>query len=335
MKLLEAIFRRFILLLVLLVMPAILGVGVAYVLPRTYQSTASLWALKRYEIIGATGAESNLQASPADTQAEALTELLQSSSFDTAVAQSTDLKSTLGLSQHVLSNPQLLNNALVLEISKKVTAISMGYNLYEVSYTNRNPQVAEQVVSAVITEFHLQGLGFSIVEGQRLLQGYQGQLTQAENDANNAAKNESAYLAAHPDIVKSNSSPLNDPQYALLDAKRVQAETTLQSIQSTIATLNQEIATQSTGSDTFFKVLDPPIMPDVATSRTKLFLTAGGIGAAVGLLFCVLYILFLVRRDRSLYSVHDVRKATAYPVLIQIQQFSVETKALLIPAVTD
>lgn len=335
MKLLEVIFRRFILLFVMLLIPAILGVGIAYVLPRSYQSTASLWALKRYEIIGATGAESNLQASPADTQAEALTELLQSSSFDIAVAQSTNLKATLGLSQHILSNPQLLNDALVQEISKKVSALSKGYNLYEVSYTNKDPQVAEQVVSAVITQFHSQGQGFSIVEGQRLLQGDQGQLTQAENAANTAAQNESAYLASHPELTKNNANPLNDPQYALLDAKRVQAEVTLQNIQSTIATLNQEIASQNTGGDTFFNVLDPPVTPNVATSRTKVLLTAGGIGATVGLLFCVLYVLFLVRRDRSLYTASDVQKVTSYPVLLQIEQFTVETKALLIPAVSE
>ena len=331
MKVLEAIFRHFILLLLMLIVPTAIGAGVAYVLPRSYQSSASLWALKRYEIIGATGAESNLQATPADTQAEALTELLQSRSFDTAVAQSTDLVSTLKLTAQERSDPQLLGDALILNISKYVIVQSKGYNLYEVSYTNPDPRVAAQVVTAVITEFHLQGQGFSIVEGQRLLQGYQGQLTQAQTDANNAAKDETSYLAAHPDIMKNGTSPLNDPQYALLDSKRVQAQSTLESIQSTIATLNQEIATQSTGGDTFFKILDPAVQPDVATSRSKILLTAAGAGAAIGLLVCILYTLILVRRDRSLYTALDVQKMTSFPVLMQVPQLPQTSVALVFP----
>src|SRR5256885_4691693 len=110
----EAIFRHPILLLVLLIVPTAISLVVAYLLPRSYQSSASLWALRRYEIIGATGPESNLLATPSETQVAALTELLQSRVFALSVAKSTNLVSTLKLSQSVLSNPQLLDDALLL-----------------------------------------------------------------------------------------------------------------------------------------------------------------------------------------------------------------------------
>src|ERR1019366_332775 len=96
-RVLEAIFRHPMQLFLMLIVPVVIGVSVAYVLPRSYQSSASLWALRRYEIIGATGPESDLQSTPAETQVAALSELLQSRDFSLAVAKSTNLQSTLQL----------------------------------------------------------------------------------------------------------------------------------------------------------------------------------------------------------------------------------------------
>jgi len=317
-KLLEAIFRSLPRLLIMLLVSTIIGLGVAYIFPRTYQASATLWALKRYEIISTTGTESNLQATPAQTQATALAELLQSRTFDIAVAKSTNLRSILKLSQDSPS----LDDAYDAEISKNVKVIARGTNLYEVTYTCSDGRIATQVVASVVKEFQLQGEGFSVLEGQRLLQADQNQLSQAQADANAAAQKESAYLGAHP-----NATVGNDPQYALLDSQRAQAQATLQSIQSTIATLSQELATQNTGGDTFFRTLDPPILPQ-ATSRTKLLLTTGGVGAALGLVTCVMYILILVRRDRTFYDAIDVEKATSYPILIEVPLFPKTTEEL-------
>ncbi len=316
----EAIFRHPILLLVLLIVPAAISLAVAYLLPRSYQSSASLWALRRYEIIGATGPESDLLATPSETQVAALTELLQSRVFALSVAKSTDLASTLKLSQSIQSDPQLLDDALLLEVSQHVKVTSRGYNLFEIVYVNRNPSVAKQVVAAVIQEFKLQSQGFSVVEGQRLLEGYQTQLQQAKHDADVAAQAESAYYAAHPALKALGTSAMNDPQYALLDAKRLQAQAILQSLQSTVASLSQQIALQNGNQDTFFKVIDSPIAPDVAVSRTKTFTTYGGAGVGIGLAACVLYILVLVRRDHALYTIRDLQKVSTYPILMQFPQ---------------
>lgn len=327
-RVLEAIFRHPMQLLLMLIFPVVIALAIAYVLPRSYQSSASLWALRRYEIIGATGPESDLQSTPAATQVAALSELLQSRDFTLAVAKSTDLAATLKLSS---SSPQLVDDALSQEITKNVIVSVRGNNLYEVSYTNKNPHVAYQVVAAVIKEFQLQGQGFSVVEGERLLQGYQTQLTQAKSAADTDARTEAQYLTSHPNLTKSGSNPLNDPEYALLDAKRLQSQSTLQNLETTIATINQEIATQSTGTDSFFKTLDNPLQPDVAVSRTKNLLVAGGVGAGIALLACVVYILMLVRRDHALYTTLDLQKITGHRVLMQLPQLSLTTLQIIIP----
>jgi capsular polysaccharide biosynthesis protein len=273
-----------------------------------------------------TGAESDLQSTPADTQTNALTELLQTRSFDIAVGQATDLKSTFTLSSQTA---QVLDDAYVGEISKNVQATSKGTNLYEITYTNKNPQVAAQVVKAVITQFQAQGQQFSVVEGERLLQADEAQVVKMQDAANLAAKNESTYLANHP-----GASTTSDPQAASLDGERQQALSTLQNMQTTIASLNQDIATQSAGNGVFFKILDAPLVPDSALSRSKNLITTGGIGSAVGLIVCILYIIIIVRRDRALYTVLDVEKATAFPILIQVPQLPKAARELVVSGAT-
>jgi hypothetical protein len=321
-RVLEAFFRHPMQLLLMLIFPIVVGLAIAYVMPRSYQSSASLWALHRYEIIGATGPESDLQSTPSATQVAALSELLLSRDFTLAVAKSTDLAATMQLTG---IDSQIADDTLSQEVTKHVIVTSRGNNLYEITYTNQNPRVAYQVVAAVIKEYQLQGQGFSVVEGERLLQGYQTQSAQAKSAADTDAKTESQYLTDHPDLTKSGANPLNDPEYALLDAKRLQSQSTLQNLQTTIATISQEIATQNTGTGSFFQTLDQPLQPNVAVSRSKNLLVAGGVGAAIGLLACVLYILMLVRRDRALYTALDLQKITGHPVLMQLPQLSQTT----------
>jgi hypothetical protein len=329
-RVLEVIFRHPLQIILLLLIPAAIGLAIAYKLPRTYASSASLWALTRYGVIGATATEYDLTASPADTQVTALTELLQSRSFDLTIAKSTNLVATLNLSAATTSNPRLMDDALTQEISKHVVVTSTGYNVYVISYTNHDAQVAYQVVTAVIKQFDIQGETFSIAEGKQLLAGYQPQLVEATTAADASANTESQYLTAHPAIAKSGANPLSNPQYALLDARRLQAESIVQNLQSIIASIDQQIATQSANNGSFFRTLDAPLQADAAASRLKNFEVMGGAGAAIGLLACIIYIVVLVRRDRALYTPRDLQKITGYPVLMQLPQLSVATMQVLL-----
>jgi len=327
-RILEAIFRRPLQLLVLIVLLPVLSVAIAYFLPRSYQANATLWALRRYEVIGASGPESNLLATPADTQATALSELLQSRYFALSVANATGLPSTLPA--NVQADPQVRDDTLFTDISQHVIVASQGYNLYGIVYVNTNPQVAQQVVQSVVQNFSLQSQGFSVIEGQHLLQGYQTELAKAKQDATAAAAAETQFILEHPTLKGQDLQ--TDPQYALLHAQTQKSQATLSNIQTTIATINQEISTQGTGIDTFFKVLDSPT--DVrGVSRTKTYLVAGGIGAGAALLACVLYIIISARRDRTIRTSLDVQKITTLPIVIQLPYLSETTMPLLLKSV--
>ena len=326
---LEAVFRYPLQFLMLIVLLPIVGVAVMYfMIPRTYASTASVWALQRYFIVSSTGQESNLQETEAQTQADALTELLQTRSFVDAVVKGIDLAPTLGLDTSVTSNPQMLETALFNEISKHVVVTPSDAYLFEISYANRNPHIAQQIVASIIATYGVQGLGLSISGGETLLGGYQTQLASAQKNLNTAINTETQYAREHPNQTP-NQLLTSDSQYALLDAQKVQDQATVQNIQTTINTIQQEINTQGSQSATLFKVVDPPLLPYQPVSRSKNYIVGGGIGLAVALLTCVIYLLVVVRRDRGVYSAYELQELVAFPVIMQLPSLSAASMSLV------
>jgi len=332
---LEAFFRRPLLLLILIMLLPAMSVALVYfVVPRTYQSTAKLWALNRFAILGTTSGGSDQPTTAAQTQTAALSELLQTRSFALTVAHETAVAGTLNLDPSVRSDPQMLDDALFGEISRNVVVDTQGDSLYEISYTNRDPQVAQQIVAAVVKNYGLQGTGLSVLIAKRLLESYQKQLAIAQQNANAAVAAESTYLLAHPGLTRNpNLTPsqlLTDPNYALLDQQRVQAQSILQNLENNIATLNQAIGTQSVSTASLFEVIDAPKVASRPVSRLRLFLIAGGIGLVVAMLGCACYIVISARRDHGVYSVRDLQKVTALPVVIQLPHLASAPMPLLI-----
>lgn len=332
---LEAIFRRPLRLLMLIVLLPVVSLALAYfIVPRTYQSTAILWALSPYEIVGTTNVGTVTPTTAAQSQAAVLSELLHTRSFALTVAHETGVAATLNLDQSVRSDPYRLDDALFDEISHYVAVDALGSDLFEISYANRDPEVARRVVESVVFNYSLQSTGLIAAVDQSLLRNYQKPLAIAQQNANAAVAAESAYLLTHPKLTQNpNLTPsqlLTDPNYGLLDQQRVQAQTTLGNIENNIANLNQAISNQGTSTDSLFKVIDNPQVAHRPVSRLKPFLISGGIGLGVALLACALYIIILVYRDRGVYTVRDLQKVTALPIVMQLPQLSSVTMSLLI-----
>ncbi len=314
---LEAVFRHPFQLLILIVLLPVIGVGAAYLLvPRTYSSSASLWALHRYEVIGATGPESDLTSTPAQTQATALQDLLQTRSFALDVLRGIDIEPTLHLSQSVLNDPQQLEDALFSEISKNVTVVAQGYNLFSLNYHNRDPRIAQQVVLAVIRNYGLQSLSLSVAEGKDILTTYQTELQNAQQQESAAVAAEAQYVSAHPDLSPTKLS--SDPQYQSLDAQRIQAQQNVQTVQTNINTIQQTIGSQGSNSNALYQVIDSPQVATQADSRSKGELTGGGIGLGLALLADMIYLIIVVRRDRAVYSANDLLGVVDIPVVMQL-----------------
>ena len=328
-RILEAIFRRPVRLVLLIVVLSAAGFGVAYALPRSYASTARLWAFRPYVDIG-TSVNPNDTTTPAQSQATALNEMLQTRGFALAVARkSPSLIAALSLGSDGAARR---DDALFAELSKRVDVGAGGNNLFTVSYTSTDPKVAQQIVAAVIHNYTIQTQTFTASENQSLfslLNDYQVQLALAQNTSDAAIAAENQYLATHPG--KSQSQLLTDPRYVQLHVQAVQAQTSLQDLQNSTNTISQEIQTiQGAGNDSLFAVLDAPEVPSLPVSRTNQLVEAGGIGLAVALLACALYIFAIVRRDHGVYTAYDLGNVTAFPLVMQVPDLSSSPLARLI-----
>lgn len=318
---LESLFRRLGRILLLLMVLPIIGFAIGFKLPRMYESQASLWANQRYVVIGATGAESDLLATPAQTQTDALTELLQTRVFALAVANQTHLVDTLPASTR--ANPSLRDNALVTEISSHVLVKDVGTNLFTITYDNQSAQIAQQVVAATIKSYGDQSQGLTLIEGQNLLEAYQAQLPGLQSAASKATQAESQYIIQHPS--EGAGQLASDPVYLQLHADTQAKQGALQNVQAQIAQVQQELGLQSGGPNALFQVLDQPNVPATAVSRTKTLLVTTGAGLGLGLLAIIIYIAILVRRDRALYTPGEVQRATEMRVLMQLPALPTST----------
>ncbi len=313
-KFLEILFRNKMRLAALLLLPVLVSGIVVFFLPRSYQATARLFALQRFTVIGATGPESDLQSTPSMTQATALTGFLQTEDFDLAVAAATDLAKQMNIPS---SDKQRLDDALYAEISTHVTVTGSDANLFVITYSNKNPVVAMQVVKAVVNQYGEQGAFYATHEGQQIVASYKGQLQAAQQQADIATKAASDYYTSHN--LTGATAP-GDAQYQSLVTQAEQARTTLQSVQTNFNTFNQQLAQLSTGAQGLFHEIDAPTVPTQPESRVKSLLVGGAVGLVIGLLATIGYLLILVRLDQSVYSSADLPAITNYPVLIQIQK---------------
>ena len=146
---------------------------------------------------------------------------------------------------------------------------------------------------------------------------------------NNAVKAETQYVATNP-----NAEQDDDPEYANLDVKRIQAEAAVQNIQDIINTIQQSISTQGTGANNLFKVIDAP-QTGTPLPRSKNYLVGGGVGLGIALLACTIYLVILVRRDRTIYSAYDLQNSSAFPVVMQLPKLSPTSTLLTTSTIHD
>lgn len=314
-RVLEIVFSRWIQLLALFALPVVIAAGIVMTQPREYQASATLLALRRYSVVGATGAEQDFSATPASTQTTALMEVLQTKSFDMAVAQDANLAKTLPPS--VQESPDQLDSAIFDDLSTHVTPTTVGYQVLSITYVNRSPAVAKAVVAAVVKEYGVFASQFAVSESQQLLLIYQDELLQTKSAAQKAADAVANYLRDHP-----NATTSRDPFFAELQSNADSAQQAVTSVQNQIDQINNTVLTLGTDTNTLFKVVDAPATAAQPVSRTKILLTGGAIGLVIGILFCILFVVVVMRRDRSIYSVTDLQRITEAPILMQIPRLS-------------
>ena len=316
----RTISRHLLRLLLIVFLPLLIGVGVAYLLPRQYQATATLWALHNYNTLTATNLDASSLDTPAESQATALSEMLQTRSFALAVAQEAKLASSLG--------GDVTDDALIAAVSQSAQVTAQAYDLFTIQYTSDDPVVAQQVVQAIIDQYNQEIKKTASAEGQNVLQPYQAQLAQAQQDAQNAQDAQTQYLAAHPQETPDQLQA--DPVYQQLHLQVQQTQQKVQALQNIINALEEQIASHTTIADGLYRVLDAPAVPTKSVSRVKTLLLGGGAGLLLGLIAATLLIVVLMRSDRKIYTRGDLREVTASPVVMELPLLSAKAVEVLV-----
>jgi len=296
--------------------------------PKMYQSVGSVWAWHRYAVISPTGPESDLNSTPAQTQATALSELLKTRKFALDVVKGIDLASTMNIGEGVKSDTQELDDLLFNEIAANVVVTPQAYQLYTVTYASKNPEIAQKIVLSVIQNFGTQSTNLTAAEGQHLLDNYRAQLKQAQVEQDKALHEQQQYTASHRSLSQAELAA--DPEYQKLDSASKQAAANTQNIQDQINIIQQSLGANGNGATTLFEIVDAPQVPQQPLSRTQKYLVGGGAALAIALLADIIYLIILVRRDHSIYSAYDLQDVITLPVLMQLPALTPASAALLV-----
>jgi uncharacterized protein involved in exopolysaccharide biosynthesis len=198
----------------------------------------------------------------------------------------------------------------------------VGYNLISVTYTNTSPRMAQRVVQAVVDQYGTSAAQFSVAEAKQLLLVYQQQLQQAQDTSNKSAADASAYLVDHP-----GATVQRDAQYSILVNGANNAQAAVNAAQANISQVTGEVATIGSTDNSLYTVVDAPTVGQRPVSRTKTLLLGVGIGLAIGLLASVIFIIIVMRRDRSAHSAADLLRMIEAPVLMQLPYLPVKVLA--------
>jgi uncharacterized protein involved in exopolysaccharide biosynthesis len=294
-------------LLLLLLAATILG---TYYLARTqYEATARIWVDKPAldNVLDPNAPSGYVAASPAQEQADKLTQLLQTDSFVAAILTNTAASGRLAAESD--------RDQVIKDTRGKIDVTFLGPNTVKVSYTGSDPALSQQVVQSTIDQFRSWDLTArleqSAIEGQfyqKQLQIYQGQVDAATKQVND-------FQTAHPFPDPSS------PQYLELQSLQRDLDSARALLSATNAKIQQADAANSLSDSSRqyeFQVLDAPTVPKQPTATLTRLAEYLGVGLAVsfGLILCA--VAFATWQDTTIRNGDDLQRLTGVPLLDSI-----------------
>lgn len=300
----ETLFRHKLLFLFLLIVIPTLGVGYAIDQRQIdFQSTGTVWAEKPAFLD--TGQDWNQWSTPAENQAGNVQEFIQTNSFALDVLRQTDLSNQLG-------NAVLAQQTLT-DFRKNIAIRSVGTHLLAISFTDPNPKVAQQVVTAVIDTFNTEVLANATSTGSVTIAFYQKQLDDVNAKLADTTAAIRGYLDAHPELGRPTGDTLNqmiastsfaaqNPQFVNLVQQQGALQKQQQSYQSTIDQLTLSKDSAPIGAQQAFRVMDAPGLPTSPISSLKKFAMSIGLGFGAALGFVLAGTVLLTALDGTARS---------------------------------
>jgi uncharacterized protein involved in exopolysaccharide biosynthesis len=291
---------------VLLTKPTYTAKGVLYVETQSY--LASLTDLRESGVSWWT--------TPAESVNQEISELLQTDAFVRAIIQRTSLEEQMDQGSPVV-------DTLIAETRNNVWPTPLGNNQLQVNAVHEDPEVAYQIVTAVIEGYLQWRVNADLAESE-VAQSFFADLIETYSVDLAAARDAMrSYVAAHPVPLRGDR-----PADETMEISRLQGEIDLAASRYATA-LDKEEETrlamaqiESDARQTYF-LIDAPTVPEKPDTSLRKMALSGGIFTVIGVFLSAGLIVGVALIDRSFRFPIDVINRLELPVLTMVPEVKI------------
>jgi uncharacterized protein involved in exopolysaccharide biosynthesis len=284
-----------------LLLAAVLVFGSAfaflYLSKQGYTSTATVWVDR--PIYFNTPNDWNQYRTPADNQANILSELIRTRQFSLTVAQRAQV------SMHTTAE----EGVAIDDIQRNLKVDTFGDHLVRITYTNKQPTYGTAIISQTIGLFVEQLSVRQASEAQSAVQLYQDQLTTAQKDMDQARQQLTDYIQKNPESVAIGAGA--NPVLTDFQQQYDSARSRYDDLVSKINGIKTDSGAANLVSSDFFRLVDPPLDPEPTPLVSKANLVNAGMAGGLALLLALAFTLISTWTDPLLYTLHDISRVVA------------------------
>lgn len=283
--------------------------------PPTFTSVTRIW-VDQVKISSGSGSE--IYSSLTDREAGLLKEMLLTHEFAGRVATDPSLTERLASAEAGASilvrlriqHPRPAGEDLVHEaLTGRAKVSTIGPQILAISYTDHNPQLAADMLKAIVLQFGNELIDTANAKTRAELDVANQTLKTDQTLVDSANRKLADYLAAHPELRAPTATPTADLlrlQQDLAD-RRLRLDDQTQKQNDLQLTLTEA---QSTG----FRVIDPAGVPTLATSLMKVVQQAVLPPLLAGLVLMIAGVVVLTLTDVTVRRADELERLIGRPI---------------------
>jgi hypothetical protein len=293
-------FRFLPILLIPVILLPIITIGIGLTSKISYMGGASIFVEQslisdQLDVVGGSPFQS-----PAQRNANFLTELLSTRTFVVNVINRTRFKGVFE------SNDAALREE-ILGVMERINIDNSRYHIVGMALEYKDPEIPREVLGAVVEEY------FKVLD-ERLqrqvgpaLQVYKKQLDEALKSQTNVEEELKTFLAVNAQQLSLGNNPDNtgrpltqvDLDYSRLIQQREIARTQYETARAEYNRVETSYTAYRENRENLFRLQDPPQEELVPVQRTRIIMINGAIGIVGGLLLMILGMLLITWLDSS------------------------------------
>ncbi len=260
--------------------------------------------------------------SPAQAITNEINELLQTMSFVRAIILQTDVEQEMALEPAVIST-------IVEETRNGFWVYPLGNNQLMVTASNENPQVAYQLVDALIENYRNWQINTQRADSEVAQKFFENLIAnyQAELDTKRAEMK--AYLLEHPLPVRGDRSEVENIEIARLQGSIDAAAARLTNAQNKMEDAQLAMAQVESNVRQTYILIDAPELPDKPEISTRQIAMNLAAFVLVGIVLSGVAVVGSALLDRTYRFPFDVAQSLELPVLAAIPDITLARKKSL------